>query len=214
MRVNTSVDCEQFPCTDVRPAAYSIPSLDVRPAVIWMVMVAEAAAPDPADNFYARGSPLFEQTTVQAFNDAGVAVSSARELAGLGIYLTTAVKCGKANAGLQPHTIEACSRLLEIELGLFPNLRVLMLMGDVAIRAMNAIARRAGEPRVIPAQATYKLRGQSFYFRGRRVFPSYLQAGPAFFIEKSKRRMIAEDIAAAMRLMPDAAKEVSHDLSD
>jgi len=105
MRVNTSVDCEQFPCTDVRPAAYSIPSLDVRPAVIWMVMVAEAAAPDPADNFYARGSPLFEQTTVQAFNDAGVAVSSARELAGLGIYLSTAVKCGKANAGLQPHTI-------------------------------------------------------------------------------------------------------------
>jgi hypothetical protein len=31
------------------------------------------------------------------------------------------------------------------------------------------------------------------------VFPSYLQAGPSFYIEKQKRRMIAEDIAAAMR---------------
>jgi hypothetical protein len=34
-----------------------------------------------------------------------------------------------------------------------------------------------------------------------RVFPSYLQAGPSFFIEKSKRRMIAEDISAAMQLV-------------
>jgi hypothetical protein len=33
------------------------------------------------------------------------------------------------------------------------------------------------------------------------VFPSYLQAGPSFFIEKSKRRMIAEDIANALRLV-------------
>ncbi len=33
---------------------------------------------------------------------------------------------------------------------------------------------------------------------GGRVFPSYLQAGPSFFIEKSKRKMIAEDITAAL----------------
>jgi hypothetical protein len=51
---------------------------------------------------------------------------------------------------------------------------------------------------VIPAGSTYKLRSQEYSWRGKRVFPSYLQAGPSFFIEKSKRRMIAEDIAAAM----------------
>ncbi len=68
---------------------------------------------------------------------------------------------------------------------------------DVAI---NYIAQRAGEKRVIPAGSTYKLRGHPYYFRGMRVFPSYLQAGPSFFIEESKRRMIAEDIAAAMPL--------------
>lgn len=208
MRVSSRVACEHFPCADVRPAAYSIPGLKVDPAAVWMVMVSEAAAPDPADDYYARGNPLFQQTTVQAFNDAGVRVSTIRDLVDLGVYLTTAVKCGKANAGLQLDTVEQCSHLLEKELGLFPQARVLMLMGDVAIRAVNTIARRAGEPRVTPAQATYKLRGQAFCFRGLRVFPSYLQAGPSFFIEKSKRRMIAEDIAAAMQLMPSKRKAV------
>jgi len=54
---------------------------------------------------------------------------------------------------------------------------------------------------VIPAGATYKIRGQPYFFRGSRTFPSYLQAGPSFFIEKSKRRMIAEDIAAALAVI-------------
>ena len=83
------------------------------------------------------------------------------------------------------------------ELALFP----LLLMGDVAIKSINYIASRAGEDRVIPAGSTHKIRGQEYYFRGRRAFPSYLQAGPSFFIEKSKRRMIAEDISQAMRLL-------------
>ena len=73
-----------------------------------------------------------------------------------------------------------------------------MLMGDSAIKAVNAIAHRNGEPRVVPAGSTYKLRGGDYRFRGMKVFPSYVQAGPAFFIEKSKRQMIAEDIAAAL----------------
>jgi hypothetical protein len=72
-------------------------------------------------------------------------------------------------------------------------------MGDVAVRSLNEIARRARQPRPVPAGATYRIRGGDFRFRGARVFPSYLQAGPAFYIEKSKRRMIAEDIAAAMQ---------------
>jgi hypothetical protein len=74
-------------------------------------------------------------------------------------------------------------------------------MGDVAIKALNYISGRAGERRVIPAESTYKIRGGRYYFRGVRAFPSYLQAGPSFFIEKSKRKMIAEDIAEAMALI-------------
>jgi hypothetical protein len=53
----------------------------------------------------------------------------------------------------------------------------------------------------VPVGFTYKIRRDEFYFRGKRVFPSCLQAGPSFFIEKSKRRMIAEDISAALNLV-------------
>ena len=75
------------------------------------------------------------------------------------------------------------------------------LPASVAIKAINYIAARAGEGPVIPAGSTYKIRGPEYTFRDRRAFPSYLQAGPSFFIEKSKRRMIAEDIGQALDLV-------------
>ena len=74
-------------------------------------------------------------------------------------------------------------------------------MGDVAIKALNAVALQAGEPRVIPPTPTYKLRHQEFFFRGARVLPSYLQVGPSFFIEKGKHRVIADDIRTALDLI-------------
>jgi uracil-DNA glycosylase len=164
------------------------------------MLISEAAPANPADTYYAAGNPLFEQTTVQAFNDAGIQASSIQDILELGVYLTTAVKCAKTGYGLQAATIEECSLILEKELALFPNVKVYLLMGDVAIKSVNSIARRAGLGRVIPAGSTYKIRGQEYHFRGIRAFPSYLQAGPSFFIEKSKRKMIAEDIAAALAL--------------
>jgi uracil-DNA glycosylase len=164
-------------------------------------MVSEAAPADPDDYYYAEGNPLFQQTTVQAFNDAGVNVSSVQDILKLGVYLTTAVKCAKTGYGLKAGTVKECSLILEHELALFPKVKVYLLMGDVAIKAVNYIAERVGEGRVIPAGSTYKIRGQEYSFRGKRAFPSYLQAGPSFFIEKSKRKMIAEDIASALRLI-------------
>jgi uracil-DNA glycosylase len=161
-------------------------------------MVSEAAPSSPLDWFYAGDDAVFSQTTVQAFRDAGEDVSTISDVVELGVYLTTAVKCGKTGYGISTPTVKTCSSLLEIELALFPKASALMLMGDVAIKSVNAIARRSGELRVIPPGPTYKLRGGVYTFRGAKVFPSYLQAGPAFFIEKRKREMIAEDIAAAL----------------
>lgn len=201
MQVSKLVGCKGFPCDDVRPESYIIPEIDVKPEEISIVMISEAAPVNPADHYYAEGDALFKQTTVQAFNDAGADVSSIQDILNLGVYLTTAVKCGKTGYGIKTSTIKECSLILEKELALFPNIKVLMLMGDVAIKAVNEIAKRAGEGRVIPAGSTYKIRGQKYLFRGRRVFPSYLQAGSSFFIEKSKRRMIAEDIVAALNLV-------------
>ncbi len=200
MRISKCAGCTGFPCTDVRKECYSVPDIEVQPEAIRIVMISEAAAADPADNYYCKGNPLFERTTVQAFNDAGHAVKSMRDILALGIYLTTAVKCAKTEYGLQAKTVEQCSYLLERELACFPNVAAYLLMGDVAIKAVNFIARRNDGIRAIPAGSTYKIRSGTYLFQGKRAFPSYLQAGPSFFIEKSKRRMIAEDIARALTL--------------
>jgi hypothetical protein len=200
MRVSECVGCQSFPCGDVRHDCYVVPDVEVAPEDISVVIISEAAPANASDYYYAGGDSLFQQTTVLAFNDAGADVSSIGDLLDLGVYLTTAVKCGKTGYGIRAGTIKECSLILEEELALFPNARALMLMGDVAIKAVNYIAKRAGEGRVTPAGSTYKIRGGEYFFQGKRAFPSYLQAGPSFFIEKSKRRMIAEDIAAALCL--------------
>ena len=201
MRVCDCVTCEGFPCVGVNHECYVVPEVKVRPEKISIIMISEAAPPDLDDYYYAAGAPLFQQTTVQAFRDAGADVASIGDVLALGVYLTTAVKCGKAGYTIKAAPIRECSLLLEQELALFPNVKAFLLMGDVAIKAVNYIARRAGEQRVIPAGSTYKIRGSGYAFRDKRAFPSYLQAGAAFFIEKSKRRMIAEDIAAALSLL-------------
>jgi len=201
MKVNECVGCIEFPCSDVRHECYIVPQIDVDPKQVSFVMISEASPPDPSDYYYSEGNPLFEKTTVQAFQDAGAQVKSMQDVLQMGVYLTTAVKCGKTDYGIQAGTIETCSHLLEAELALFPEVQVYLLMGDVAIKALNYIAKRQGAGRVIPAGSTYKIRGQAYHYRGRRAFPSYLQAGPSFFIEKSKRKMIAEDIAAALAIV-------------
>jgi uracil-DNA glycosylase len=185
----------------VKHENYIVPDIEVTAEEISIILISEAAPPDASDYYFAAGDPLFQQTTVQAFNDAGADVASMKEILDLGVYLTTAVKCGKTGYGIKAATIKECALILQQELGLFPNVKVLLLMGDVAIRSINYIAKSVGEDRVIPAGSTYKIRGLDYYFRGLRAFPSYLQAGPSFFIEKSKRRMIAEDIAEALSLL-------------
>jgi len=201
MQIDKKLSCEGFPCTDVRHEYYIVPAVQVKPNDISIMLISEAAPVDPGDYYYAKGTPLFLQTTLQAFNDAGAKVSSLRDILALGVYLTTAVKCGKTGYGIKASTIEECSSILRKEMAQFPNVRAFLLMGDVAIKAINCIAHEAGEQRVIPVGSTYKIRGHEYFFQGKRVFPSYLQAGPSFFIEKSKRKMIAEDIAAALSLV-------------
>ncbi|KKG09590.1 uracil-DNA glycosylase family protein [Methanosarcina sp. 2.H.A.1B.4] len=201
MQMSKCVGCREFPCADVKHENYIIPDIDLNPEDISIVLISEAASENPDDYYYAGENSLFEQTTVQAFKDAGVNVSSIRDILKMGIYLTTAVKCGKTGYGIKAGTIKECSLILEKELSLFPKVEAFLLMGDVAIKAVNYIASRNGEGKVIPAGSTYKLRGKDYFFRGKRAFPSYLQAGPSFFIEKSKRKMIAEDIAAALSLI-------------
>jgi len=201
MKTADSVNCTDFPCTDIARSNYLVPAVDVDPARVSILLISEASPENPTDHYYAGENALFARTTVLAFQDAGMQVASIKDILGMGVYLTTAVKCGKTGYGIATSTIQACSHLLEKEIALFPNVKVYLLMGDVAIKSLNMIARRNGEPRVIPAGSTYKIRGGEFYFRGKRALPSYVQAGPAFFVEKGKRRMIGEDIKQALELI-------------
>ena len=201
MRVSECVGCDTFPCVDVKHDRYILPEIEIVPEKVRVILISEAAPDDSNDYYYAGNQPLFEQTTLQAFNQAGIEVSSVQDLLDRGIYFTTAVKCGKTGYGIKAVTIKECSQILANELSLFPNVQAYLLMGDVAIKGINYIAKRETADRAIPAGSTYKIRSGEYYFCGKRAFPSYLQVGPSFGIEKSKQRMISEDIAAALRIV-------------
>ena len=124
-----------------------------------------------------------------------------QDILDLGVYITTAIKCGKMQYAVSQETMNNCSAILEKEVSLFPNIAVFMFMGDVAIRMMNNIWKKDSGKRVIPAGSTYKLRKDAYYYGNKRVFPSYTPAGKNFLIEKSKRRMVAEDIKEALKLV-------------
>ena len=198
--MNTSdfITCKDFPCLDTDKKSFLVPYAEIHPENVKIIMISEAPPADKKDYFYAPDNPFYLQTTLQAFRDAGENIFTVQEILDLGIYLTTAIKCGKTQYAISTQTIKNCSELLEKEVGLFPNLRVFLLMGDVAIKSMNDIWKRQTGQKIIPSGSTYKIRKQKFYFEGKRVFPSYTQTGKNYLIEKSKRKMIAEDIKEAI----------------
>jgi uracil-DNA glycosylase len=171
-----------------------------RPDEIRVVLVSECAASDGADNYGASDHALFDATTLEAFVAAGLPCSSVSELRDRGIYLTVAIRHPKTATGIRATTVKQFAPTPAEELSQLRNVCVYLLMGDVAIAAINHIARARTGRRVIPAGSTYRIRGGTYKLDGIRVLPSYLQAGPAWYIEASKREMIAEDISTALRI--------------
>jgi len=199
MRPCKFVKCADFPCLDVNKERYLVPDIDIEPEKIKAIMVSEAPPQEAGDYFYAPNNPFYMQTTVQAFHDAGFNVSSIEDVLNLGVYVTTAIKCAKTAYSISSETTEnCCLRILENEVNLFPKIRAILLMGDTAIKAMNYIAKRNIGKGIIPSGSTYKIRKNEYFYKKLRVFPSYLQTGKSYLIEKSKRKMIAEDIKTAL----------------
>ena len=197
--INECLHCD-LPCSDVnKDVVVARPEID--PAAIKLVMISEAPTTDRDDFFYADLSGSFFRNTQTAFSDAGFAISDYSDLTRLGVYLTTAIKCSKRDYLVGADTLKACSHILEQEMGQFPKVRVIMCMGNFAIKAVNHITKRTARTRAIPAGSTYKIRQGVFELDGVRYFPSYTQTGPSFNIEKSKRAMIAEDIGRAMECL-------------
>jgi len=124
------VKCADFPCSDVNKDRYSVPDIEIEPEKIRAIMISEAPPQVAGDHFY---EPFYAQTTVQAFNDAGLRVSSMKDVLNLGVYVTTAIKCAKTAYSISPETIEnCCFRILQKEMDLFPRIKTFLLMVDTA----------------------------------------------------------------------------------
>ena len=163
----------------------------------FIMLIAEAMPEEAVDYFYSSQDSLFVLNTISAFQQAGFSVHSIAEITDLGVYLTVAVKEPRPGMSMPRELIEKHNLALEEEIVHFPNLKAILLMGDVAIKALNLISRRRSGKRCIPAGSTYKIRHNEFFFEGLRVFPSYLQTGKNFLIEKAKQAMVADDIRRA-----------------
>lgn len=194
INIKECIGCIKFPCKGVNLDHYLIPNLEVDPASINVVVISEAAPPNSQDQYYAGEQAAFARTTLSVFQSAGYAFETFSDLLNEGVYCTTAIKCGKSGYGIKAEPIKQCSLILEKELDLFPNVRAYMLMGDVAIKTGNYINKRRSGERAIPAGSTYKIRNGNYTLLGKPAFPSYLQVGPSFGIEKSKQEMIVEDL--------------------
>ena len=175
--------------------------IDIDPLTIKAIMINEVVPSDPVQDFYGAPDADYLKTTIPLLQGAGTAVSSIQDILQLGIYITNAVKAPKTEYVIDKSSIENSLPYLEAELSLFPNIKVIMLMGDVAKKAFNMITKKATKKNAIPAVSTYKLRSSEIYYKGIRVMSSYIMTGGNILIEKSKVTMATEDIAAMLKII-------------
>ena len=175
--------------------------IDIDPLTIKAIMINEVVPSDPVQDFYGAPDADYLKTTIPLLQGAGTAVSSIQDILQLGIYITNAVKAPKTEYVIDKSSIENSLPYLEAELSLFPNIKVIMLMGDVAKKAFNMITKKSTKKNVIPAVSTYKLRNSEIYYKGIRVMPSYIMTGGNILIEKSKVTMATEDIAIMLEII-------------
>ena len=176
-------------------------SIDIDPKKIKAILINEVVPLHPSLDFYSEQVSDYANSTIALFQKAGAQVEDVQDILELGIYLTNAIKLPKLETTISTSTIEQCLPILEKELSLFPNVCVIMLMGDVAKKAFNKITRKHTKKAVIPAISTYKLRNQAFYYNDMRIIPSYIMTGKNVQIEKSKVEMASEDIALMLDII-------------
>lgn len=176
-------------------------SIEIDPLTIKAIMVNEVVPSDPLQDFYGSTDADYLKTTIPLLQGAGAEVQSIRDILQMGIYITNAVKTPKTEYAIDKGSIENSLPYLEAELSLFPNIKVIMLMGDVAKKAFNMITKKSTKKNVIPSVSTYKLRNSEIYYEGIRVMPSYIMTGGNILIEKSKVTMATEDIATMLEII-------------
>ena len=178
--------------------------VNIEPEKIRAILINEVVPVDSDDDFYGKSDSAYMSTTVPLFRKAGIEVKSIEDILNHGIYITNAVKTPKSEYTVSKESIDESVPYLEKELELFPNLQVVMLMGDVAKKAFNMISKKATKKNAVPSISTYKLRNTEIFYKEIRIIPSYIMTGQNILIEKSKFQMASEDIALMYRLINES----------
>lgn len=176
-------------------------NVEIDPLKIKAIMINEVVPSDPIQDFYGQPNADYLSTTILLFNRAGFQIKDIQDILQMGIYITNAVKTPKLAYTIERSSIENSLPYLEKELSFFPNIKVIMLMGDVAKKAFNMITKKATKKNAVPAVSTYKLRNSEIFYGDIRVMPSYIMTGGNILIEKSKFEMAAEDIAIMINII-------------
>ncbi len=177
-----------------------LPDISIDVSKIKVIMISEVPPADSSDYFYSHAAnPDFLLSAISLFGSAGVSIKNINDIIDLGIYITTAVKNPKYEYTISTNSIKEQMPIVEHEIKMFPNLKVIMLMGDVARKSFNMIARKYKLKAV--TGSTYKIRQEEFYFNSIRILPSYIMTGENILIEKTKREMVCEDIKNMMKII-------------
>ncbi|WP_289691214.1 uracil-DNA glycosylase family protein, partial [Bacteroides acidifaciens] len=175
--------------------------VNIEPETIQAIMINEVVPSCPEDDFYGKPDSAYMSTTIPMFRKAGIEIGSVQDILNNGIYITNAVKTPKSEYAVSKESIEDSLPYLEKELALFPNAKVIMLMGDVAKKAFNMICKKATKKNAVPSISTYKLRNTEIFYNGIRIMSSYIMTGQNILIEKSKFEMASKDIETMYRLI-------------
>ncbi|WP_217932736.1 uracil-DNA glycosylase family protein [Bacteroides caecimuris] len=175
--------------------------VNIEPETIQAIMINEVVPSCPEDDFYGKPDSAYMSTTIPMFRKAGIEIGSVQDILNNGIYVTNAVKTPKTEYAVSKESIEDSLPYLEKELALFPNVKVIMLMGDVAKKAFNMICKKATKKNAVPSISTYKLRNTEIFYNGIRIMSSYIMTGQNILIEKSKFEMASKDIETMYRLI-------------
>ena len=175
--------------------------VNIEPETIQAIMINEVVPSCPEDDFYGKPDSAYMSTTIPMFRKAGIEIGSVQDILNNGIYITNAVKAPKTEYAVSKESIEDSLPYLEKELALFPNAKVIMLMGDVAKKAFNMICKKATKKNAVPSISTYKLRNTEIFYNGIRIMPSYIMTGQNILIEKSRFEMASKDIETMYRLI-------------
>ena len=175
--------------------------VNIEPETIQTIMINEVVPSCPEEDFYGKPDSAYMSTTIPMFRKAGIEIGSVQDILNNGIYITNAVKTPKSEYAVSKESIEDSLPYLEKELALFPNAKVIMLMGDVAKKAFNMICKKATKKNAVPSISTYKLRNTEIFYNGIRIMSSYIMTGQNILIEKSKFEMASKDIETMYRLI-------------